>query len=76
MSATDGVGQILTGLKQALKTYCVYDDSLRLTDVYEVAVEAPHGAKCLRTQYQYVGTTSRILKEKESVASWDSSWDM
>lgn len=73
---SDASGHIITGLKQAMKRYSVYDTSDRQTDVYEVHTEAVHGTPCLRTQLVYDGVSSRVLKEKESVSSWNSTWDI
>lgn len=61
---------------EAVKTYSTYDGSNRLEYHYTALADAEHGAQCLVTQYTYDGGSSRVQKTKESLATWDSSWDI
>jgi hypothetical protein len=65
-----------TQFKEAVKQYLVYDGFFRMTDVYAAPVDAVHGDECLRTQYAYDGGSVRIQKTKESIATWDSAWEI
>lgn len=63
-------------LKEAVKTYSVFDASQRLEYFYVANVDASHGEICMVTQYAYDGTSTRVQKQKEDKATWDSSWDI
>jgi hypothetical protein len=62
--------------KEGIKTKSFYDGSNRLTSRYEAFANADNGSPCLKTEYTYNGTTTTVDKSKESVAVWDSSWDL
>lgn len=62
-------------LQEALKVHLVYDVRGRMVEQYEAQANALHGAKALKTSYQYDGTTTRIIGMKEEVSTWDSAWD-
>lgn len=73
----DNTTAILQTLKnELLKSYAEYDVSGILTSLYEAVAHAKDGEKCLRTDYEYAPGSSRVVKRKESLASWDSSWDL
>ena len=72
----EGRSHLKTGLNDFLKSYCVYDVSLRVTDIYEAQPDAINGAPCMRTQLTYDGSSTRIVKRKESVSAWNSTWDL
>lgn len=61
---------------EAMKLYRMYDATNRLVTQFDAPTQARHGDACLRTDYGYDGTTTRIVKLKESMAAWDSSWDL
>lgn len=62
--------------KEAVKQYVVFDVSFRMVATYVALTDAVHGAVCLKTEYAYDGNSSRIIKMKESLATWDSAWDI
>jgi len=74
--ATTKTEQLKTHAHELVKQYFVYDISLRCTDMYTASYDAANGAPCLRTQYSYDGSSSRIVKRKETNSTWDSTWDM
>jgi hypothetical protein len=61
---------------EGVKTYSVYDGSARLISYYVAIEQAKHGEQCMLTQYTYDGASARILKSKETLTTWDSSWDI
>jgi hypothetical protein len=66
-----------TQAAELTKQYLVYDAQGRVTDVYTAYTDAKNGQPCSLVQYTYVNaTSSRVEKMKESVAVWDSSWDI
>lgn len=62
--------------KQLIKYHCSYDAYNRLSITYEAVTDAENGEVCLRTRYEYDGTSSRIVNMKEDNSTWDSSWDI
>lgn len=67
---------VKTHIAEAIKQRFVYDGSDRMTDVYSASTDAKHGEACSHTQYEYVGTSGRVEKMKETMSTWDSSWDI
>ena len=65
-----------TQLNEFVKQYIVYDGSQRITSVYTAAVDTAHGGPCSKDEYEYDGGSTRVVKRKESAATWDSSWDI
>jgi IMP cyclohydrolase len=63
-------------LNEATKEYIVYDGTSRMTEVYVATVDAEDGEPCLKTTYEYDGVSTRIVKRKEELDLWDSSWDI
>lgn len=70
------IHMIKTSLEQGVKTYSEYDGSSRLIGFYEAPADAVDGTNCLKTVYEYVGASNRVLKTKESIAQWDASYDI
>lgn len=62
--------------EEALKEYREYDSFYRPSAIYQAHTECENGEPCLKTVYLYDGTTSRIVKKKEEIVLWDSSWDV
>lgn len=77
-AVADTEGDILlqTLGREIMKVYRVYDGSDRLVTQYEAVANCEHGKPCVKTEYTYVGATTRIEKMKESQATWDSSYDI
>lgn len=69
-------GHIITGNNELIKQYFVYDAGSRLITVYEARADAPAGTPCLKTDYTYDDTSTRVLKMKESESTWDATWDI
>ena len=67
---------ITTGKHQRMKWYYVYDVNGRVTQIYETHEGAENGDPCLLTTYEYVGSTNRVQKAKETDATWNSSYDI
>lgn len=61
---------------EALKLYRVYDVNNRVVQQYEAPTNAKTGDLCLKTQYSYISTSARVEKVKESLSTWDTSWDL
>ncbi len=59
-----------------MKTYFVYDESGRMSNVYEARADAAEGDVCLLTEYEYEDGTAKIVKQRESMAVWEAAWDM
>lgn len=77
MSSDTEADNLLTALlKEICKTKTMYDGSNRITIRYEAFANAANGAKCLRTDYTYVGASVYVDASKESIGAWDSSWDI
>jgi hypothetical protein len=76
MADEDRTSRLKTTAYELVKQYLVYDGSGRCTDVYTVQTDAADDTPCTRTQYEYDGVSSRVLKRKESNSTWDSSWDI
>lgn len=63
-------------IQEAVKTYTVYDGSNRPQYFYVAMVDTVHGGQCQLTTYTYDGASTRVQKSKESLATWDSAWDI
>lgn len=61
---------------ELIKQYHVYDGSDRLTDIYTANTDTPDGGNCSRVQYEYDGVSSRVVKMKETIGTWSSSYDI
>ncbi len=62
--------------KEALKTYRIYDGSDRLITTYETFTNTVNGGPAIKTQYTYVGATTRVEKMKETIDVWSSAYDI
>jgi hypothetical protein len=69
-------GQLKTTKNELVKQFVVYDLSSRPITMYEAREDTLHGGVCIKTQYSYIGATAQIEKRRESLAVWDSAWDM
>ena len=68
---------LITQRDEFVKQYITFDGSDRPEFVYTAPTDAEHGTPCSQVQYEYrPGTSSQVLKMKESAATWDSSWDI
>lgn len=63
-------------IQEAVKTFSLYDGSNRIVGFYVAPIAAKNGDKCQLTVYAYDGATTRVLKTKEILAIWDSTWDI
>jgi len=67
---------VSTHMSETVKTYSTFDGSSRLEYFYVAHVDAEEGDTCMLTQYAYDGTSSRIVKTKESKATWLAAWEI
>lgn len=74
--ANNDRSQLITGMGEPVKQYCIFDGSGRVTHIYEAKATAENGDPCFLTQYDYDGTSSRVEKTLESNSTWNSSWDI
>lgn len=76
-SASSGQAEILSTISQFTKTFIVYEAvTFRMLTIYEAPTDAGDQAPCTRTDYEYDGASTRILKSKEQSALWDATWDI
>jgi hypothetical protein len=76
MAQDSNADEMLQALsKEVVKSKSVYDGSDRLITRYEAFANAENGQPCLKTDYTYVGITTKVDASKESLAVWDASWD-
>lgn len=61
---------------EAVKQYIVYDGFNRMSETYVALSDSEHGTPCLKTEYVYAADSARVIKLKESIAVWDSAWDV
>ena len=61
---------------EAVKQYIEYDGLNRMLAVYVSSAYAEHGEPCMKTQYVYDADSSRVIKMKESLTTWDEAWDI
>ena len=66
-------GYVRTHSVENIKQYLAYDGSSRLEYVYEARANAANNDPCLVTQYVYSGSTTRVIKMKETVGVWVSA---
>jgi len=64
-----------TGTHEFIKSYLEYDTG-RMVTVYEARANAVNGDYCLKTEYVYDGISTRVIKMKETPATWNSAWDI
>jgi hypothetical protein len=63
--------------KEAVKQHFVYDGLDRMTQHYMAPVDADDGDTALLTEYTYrPDPSTQVLAVKESLSTWDSSWDI
>lgn len=71
------VREFLTTIRQEpVKMIRVYDAGNRLITQYEAVTHAQDGDPCMRTDYTYDGSSSRVLKLKETVDTWLAAYDI
>ncbi len=77
MSSDSNIDQILNTLKnEVVKVFKVYDGSDRLITQYEAVANAADQAPCLKTEYTYIGATTKVEKMKESQGVWLAAYDI
>lgn len=65
-----------TNAHEYIKSFITYDELSRMEYVYEARANAKHGEPCMRTQYTYDSTSTRIVKMLEVETTWNSSYDI
>lgn len=69
--------ELITSLRFELKKeFLVYDLQDRVIDIYQAHINASNGTPCLRTTYEYVGTSTRVEKMKETADVWSAAYDI
>ncbi len=76
MAETNNTNFIKTLREGYLKSHITYDVQGRMEFVYEAHTDAKDQDKCLITQYVYHLLTTNIVKMKESVGTWLSSYNI
>lgn len=66
---------IPTQTQEAVKAHFEYDSLNRLSKSYSANFYAQNGEPCLVTEYQYVGSSTRVANMKEHEGVWNSAWD-
>ena len=67
---------ITSNMAEGVKQHFAYDASNRLEYTYEAPTSWGDGKPCLRTQYTYDGTSSRITGMAETLSIWQATWDL
>jgi hypothetical protein len=62
--------------KEAIKVFRVFDGSDRLITQYETFANTTDGGIALKTDYSYIGATTKLEKMKESISTWSSAYDI
>ena len=62
--------------REAVKQYLEYDAFNRMVVTYTALADARDGESCIRTDYAYAGTSTRVIKMKESLSIWQAAWDI
>jgi hypothetical protein len=71
------VDELLEALtKEVVKVFRVFDGSDRLITQYETFANTKNGGAALRTDYQYIGATTKLEKMKESLSTWLAAYDI
>jgi hypothetical protein len=69
--------QLLNALsKEVVKIFRIYDGSDRLITTYETFSNSDDGAVALKTDYAYIGATTKLEKMKESLSIWSAAYDI
>lgn len=79
MAEVDGqqIQDIITKLRsETMKEYREYDGSNRLIALYQAHSREKNGGMCLLTEYSYYAGSSRERFKRESIASWDETWEV
>jgi hypothetical protein len=77
MSSDTKADQFLIALsKEVVKIFRVYDGSDRLITTYETFANSRDGAVALKTEYAYVGATTKLEKMKESLSVWSAAYEI
>ena len=67
---------ISSHLREAVKQFIEYDEHNRMVRTYTAVSDADVGDQCTMTEYAYSGTSTRIIKMRESLAVWQPGWDI
>lgn len=77
MSSDTRSDQFLVALsKEVVKIFRVYDGSDRLITSYETVANTEDGGQALKTEYTYIGATTKLEKLKESLDVWSSAYEI
>jgi len=77
MSSDTQADELLRTLsKEVVKVFKIYDGSDRLITQYEAVANADDNAVCLKTEYTYIGATTKVEKMKESLSVWLAAYNI
>jgi len=77
MSSDTQADELLRTLaKEVVKVFKIYDGSDRLITQYEAVANAADNAVCLKTEYTYIGATTKVEKMKESLSVWLAAYNI
>lgn len=62
--------------REAVKQYLEYDAFNRMVVTYTAIADAKNGDQCVRTDYAYAGNSTRVIKMRESLSTWQAAWDI
>lgn len=69
--------QLRTQAEELIKSYTLFDGVGRPDIIYTAPTDLADGGPCSQVKYEYVNaTSSKVLKMKESNATWDATWDI
>lgn len=76
MASDLNVRDFLTAIRnEPLKLFRVYDITNRVSIQYEAVTHAKNNDPCMKTVYQYDGTSNRVVKCRESLDTWLTAYD-
>lgn len=61
---------------EPVKVFRVYNTNNQLITQYEAVTHAKDSDPCMKTQYDYDGTSARVIHLKESLDTWLIAYEM
>jgi hypothetical protein len=62
--------------KEAVKQFITYDLLDRMEYHYVATIDVADQGPCMVTQYEYDGTSGRVVKAKESIGVWLAAYEL
>ena len=76
MADASKTNRIRSLIYERKKSFSTYDGSDRISSIYEAAEGAATGTPCLRTDFAYVGASTRVEKTREQEDVWSAAYDI